>query len=37
MELSRISPVLHFCTVQEVSGLDLVQKARDYAAVKCGS
>jgi len=28
MELSPVAPVIQFCTVQEISGLDLVQKAR---------
>ena len=28
MELSAVAPVLEFCTVQDVSGLELVQKAR---------
>jgi quinol monooxygenase YgiN len=31
MELSAVPPVLQFSTVQEVSGLDLVQKARGDA------
>lgn len=29
VELSRIPPVLQFCTVQEVNGLDLVRQARN--------
>ena len=32
MELSPVPPVLEFCTVQEVSGLDLVRKARSQSA-----
>jgi quinol monooxygenase YgiN len=32
MELSPVPPVLEFWTVQEVSGLDLVQKARGVSA-----
>ena len=30
MELSAAPPVLEFCTVQEVSGLELVEKARNH-------
>lgn len=30
MELSSVPPVLQFCTVQECSGLDLVQTARTH-------
>jgi quinol monooxygenase YgiN len=30
MELSPVPPVLQFCTVQEFSGLDLVQTARSH-------
>ena len=32
MELSPVPPVVQFSTVQEVSGLDLVQKARNQPA-----
>src|SRR5271165_5416512 len=37
MELSAVPPLLEFCTVQEVSGLELVETARnhpDQTAVK---
>ena len=30
MELSAVPPVLEFCTVEETSGLELVQKARTH-------
>ena len=32
MELCPVAPVLQFCTVQEVRGLDLVQEARRQSA-----
>jgi len=32
MELSAVTPVIEFCMVQEVRGLDLVQEARGESA-----
>jgi quinol monooxygenase YgiN len=32
MELSPVPPILKFCTVQEVKGLELVEKARSQPA-----
>jgi quinol monooxygenase YgiN len=34
MELSPVPPVLQFCTVQGISGLDLVEKARNQSSAK---